>query len=255
MGNELTLALSSGLEVALRKFQTRDKDLLADEKVLHGGAPFTRLLDAVTLRTVSPGPYPVTKTGNVDWSEVLEGEREIVTTKLRIHTWPLERFPHEHKTKCRCRKELVTYLPIDLMKTQDLSPEGLEHVRSGKPIETAPWPSNGKRARFRLLRGKDEKSLEKLRAKNTKLASATLKAKILDVDGVEKGELATFLENLDGEDEAFLDYELGRFDTGTDPEVDTECAACGYTTRVRVPVGAAFLFPSWRAPSAPEKTS
>ena len=241
-----TVEAPAGLVVVLREFKVEDEDLLADPALQRKGVATTELLRAVTVSLEDPGPYDFAD--DVDWSKVLQGERHHCLKENRIFTWDEEYWFEESCPKCRAPGEH----PIDLSEaeTKKLPDSSLDHVSRGTPL-TCVLPGCGKRVAYRLLRGKDERALQKIKKENKRTRSSSyLRLRIEEVEGVEHKDLKRWIRDLGGKDSSFLRAEFEEADCGIDMEVLLDCDRCDHAWRQDLRFDAEFLFPKYRKRSA-----
>lgn len=240
----------SGLAVTVREFNVEDEDLLGDKRLARDGLAMTSLLDAITISLDSPGPYRF----NGDrpaWREVLQGDTLAVILANRIQTWPDE--PYDHKQPCpNCKEPTTTTVDLEKIPVRALPESSVAHVSTGVPLQVA-LPRSGALVSYRLLRGKDEKDLEKIQKQNegTRRMSSYLRFRVsaieVDKKPVDQAALPDFIRKLPAADSSFLRAAFDAADCGIDTEWDLACDRCSHAWREEVRLGAGFLFPKYRA--------
>jgi len=243
----------SGLIVNLRRFKLADKDLMASKRTHRLGAT-TVLLRELTESIEEPGPYGLSEDGNLDWDDVLQGDRTAALLTNRIETWGDEMIA---KRKCQspsCNERIVMEYSLQDLEIRKLPKTSLPHVSDPDrtPLKTT-LPS-GAVVSFRLIRGGDEKKLKKLKKNNRdNLATAFMHYRVVEVAGVEKSKLRAWLANMDGRDDVFLEHAMDEAGCGVDTEVVFECPDCDYEWEEDVELGEDFLFPAYRGRSSTKK--
>lgn len=233
----------SGLVVALRKFKVSDEDLLVDRKAVKKGLAITNLLGAITQSVIDPGLYSLTDKGLIDWQSVLQGDILTILLKNRIATWGADA---NFRTSCQNCPEIAS-VDVDLNEfpIQQLPESSHPHVSQNVPIRVRLM--SGPEVSFRLLRGKDERALQKLqKEKGQSLSSAYLRFRVIKIEGVADPEIQAYLRDLDGDEAAYLRAAFDQADCGVDQEIEFSCDDCGFRFNEDVKFRSDFLFPKYR---------
>jgi len=250
MAQELSVDCPSGLSVTVREFRVSDEDLLANPASIRKGLAVSSLLEAVTLRVDDPGPYSMhgkdADTAKIDWTDVLQGDRMVMLLKTRIFTWGEDLV---FRQPCpNCPAHIATEIDLSELEIKPLPETSKTHVLNPKenPIFVT-LPRAEVKVGFRLLRGKDERQLQKLQKQHKDAqSSAYLRYRIVEIDGVNMADWTAWLRNLGGSDAAFLRAQFDEADCGVDQEVDFDCDTCSHVWRDDVRFRADFLFPKYR---------
>jgi len=239
----------SGLTITIREFTVADEDLLADPKAQKKGLAVTALLNAITAGVIDSGPYQFTEADgkhHLDWAQILQGDRMTVLLKNRIFTWG-----HDltFRQPCpNCRQSVVTDIDLRDLPVKKLPESSIAHVRDPKthPL-TVTLPHCGKQVSFRLLKGSDDRALQRLQKQHKDtLSSAYLRFRVQEIQDVGQPDLAKWLRNLGGADAAFLRSAFDEADCGIDQEIEFECDSCDHVWIDDVRFRADFLFPKYR---------
>lgn len=250
MGRTYDVDCPSGLSVTLREFKVSDEDLVSNPRTQRSGRAITDLLEAITVGVNDPGPYQLTRsgeqgTGKLDWSKVIMGDRMTALLKNRIETWGPE---FEIRTPCEaCRAPVRNWIDLNDLEIKPLPESSKQHVQIGKdsPIEIE-LPS-GPVVGVRLLRGKDERQLQKLaKQKKDIMSSAYLRYITVSVEGVPDNKLLAFFQDMSGSDASYLRAAYQEADCGLEQEIELECDTCGHIWDRNIQFGADFLFPKYR---------
>lgn len=234
----------SGLSGRIRGMKVREERVLADRKLAaKNGGQVDELLNACWEETLDAGPYALPESCRLDWGKVLQGDRFFALLMVRALTYGPE---YAFGVGCRndaCRARIEWEVDLTKLPVRLLSDESRAAFVAGNRFETT-LPDSGKRLRFRLLTGDDERKLPALqRSAPDKLLSAVLAYRVLDIDGVESKAKRQFLEDLSMRDADFLVDEFDRVDCGVDTTIEIECPECFATQEVDLPFDKGFFLP------------
>jgi len=248
MARELNVDCPSGLSLTVREFRVSDEDLLATPASVRKGLSVTSLLQAIVVRVDESGPYTLTGSGDersLDWANVLQGDRMTVLLKNRIFTWGNDLVFRQPCPNCTLPVE--TEIDLNEMPIKPLPEESMPHVLDPKQPLYVTLPGCGKRIGFRLLRGRDEKALQKIQKQQKATQSSSyLRYRVVEIEGVEQPNWKKWLSELGGRDASFLRASFDEADCGVDQEVEFECDQCSHIWRDDVRFRADFLFPKYR---------
>ena len=182
------------------------------------GVATTLLLQAITEGMLDSGPYQFAG-DKPDWNRVLQGDRMAALLHNRIFSWGPEylfRQPCENQG-CRASVETVVDLNDLVEQTKALPEESVAHASDPQqnPLEVV-LPGCEKRVQFRLLRGSDDKALQRLQKQHKdSLSSSYLRFRTVSVEGVEAPNLKTWLRDLGALDASRLRAAFDEADCGT----------------------------------------
>jgi hypothetical protein len=232
----------SGLMGRIRGMKVREERTLADRKLARSGGQMDELLAACWEETLAPGPYTLGDSP-LDWGKVLQGDRFFALLMVRVLTYGPE---YAFSLQCRndsCRARFEWELDLQKLPVRPLSEESRTVFAAGNRFETT-LPDAGKRVRFKLLTGEDERRLPQLqRAAPDRLLSSVLAYRVIDIDGVDPRDKRRFLEDLSLRDADFLFDEFDRVDCGVDTTVEVECPECFLVQDVDLPFDRSFFLP------------
>jgi hypothetical protein len=233
----------SGLSGRVRGMKVREERVLADRKLAKSGGQIDELLASCWEETLDTGPYTLSESGKLDWDKILQGDRFFALLMVRALTYGPE---YAFAVQCRsdaCRTRLEWELNLQRLPIRPLSEESRAAFVAGNRFE-ATLPDAGKRVRFKLLTGEDERRLPQLqRAAPGKLLSSVLAYRVLDIDRVEPRDKHRFLEDLSMRDADFLVDEFDRVDCGVDTTIEVECPECFLVQDVDLPFDRGFFLP------------
>ncbi len=233
----------SGLVGRVRGMKVREERILTDRKLAKHGGQMDELLASCWEETLDPGPYDLPDGAKLDWGKVLQGDRFFALLMVRALTYGPE---YAFGVGCQneaCRARIQWEVNLTELPVRALSDESRAAFLGGNSFETT-LPDAGKRVRFKLLTGYDERKLPALqRAAPDRLLSAVLAYRVLEVDGVDAKAKRQFLEELTMRDADFLVDEFDRVDCGVDTTIEIECPECFATQEVELPFDKAFFLP------------
>ena len=252
MSGSTTISCPTGLVVTLREFKVTDENLLSNKKSVRNGVGITNLLAHVTMSVDDVGPYTLSEPDRhhdrpwLDWMQVLQGDRLVILKENRVVTWGPDM---TDKRPCQnCREPVSTHFSLKDLPVQALPESSMAHVTNPveNPIKTT-LPKCGVTVGFRLLRGKDEKVLQKIaKQSKDKLSSAYLRLRVVAIEGVSEPEWNAWLEDLGGYDSAYLRAAFDKADCGLEQSWGFECDECGHLWDEDVKLREDFLFPTYR---------
>lgn len=241
---QTTIECPSGLAVTVRAYKVKDEDLVADPRSIKKGCAETDLLEAITVRIDEPGPYSFGE--KVDWRRVLQGDRMVALLDNRIFTWGPD---YEAREPCpKCRQPCENDIDLGDLPRKPLPETSREHAADpeANPFEVV-LPTCKTAVQFRLLRGSDERALQKLQKQSKdSLSSSYLRFRVVGIAGVAGNEWKNWLGDLDGDDASFLRAAFDEHDCGVEQEIPFQCDSCYLTFHEDVRFTKDFLFPKYR---------
>ncbi len=230
----------SGMVTALKG---RSMRLLGDKQAMRSGLFLDRIFSACWAETISPGPYGFQ--GPPDWSKVLLGDRQHLLVQIRAKTFgPLFQFqvrcPNPN-CKARFDHEMdLTELPVKMLSAADA-----DAFINGNVLE-AQMPGEERFFRFKLYTGADEiKAIRMAGAAADPLS--VLKARVIDIDGLDARGKDLFFEDADWSTLYSLLTEMDAHDCGLETKMTLYCPDCNEEVQQEIPFGSGgFLAPSKR---------
>ena len=256
-----TVECGSGLVVVVREFRVSDEDILANRRAQKKGISQTNLLRAITVTVEDSGPYEMQTDGSPNWDKVLHGDRMVIFKENRIAT-----LGEIYATDKPCKSVLcdeTIHVDVDLSKlpTQKLPESSLAHARNPKVPIYVVLPSSGARIGFKLLRGRDDRAMQKLQKQNREeLSSALIRYQIMDIQtpapegtkiseakdkwvAVPQPDWKQWIRDMSMKDSSFLRAEQEKADCGVDQSVEFYCEGCSLSWEADIQFQADFLFP------------
>lgn len=232
----------SGLSGRIRSLRVREERILADRQLARRGQQIDKLLAACWEETLDAGPYDFGEKPP-DWGKVLQGDRFYTLMQIRVATYGPD---YAFDVTCQdaaCRARIPWELDLNQLPVKALSDESQRAFLEGNRFETT-LPGAGSEVAFRLLVGEDERKLGRRRSGDQSAAlSGALRARVLEVEGVEPRELKRALEDLSFADADFLFDEFDGVDCGVDTTIEIECPECFGTQDVELPFDQGFFLP------------
>lgn len=240
-----TIECPSGLVGEIRGLKGKEARLMTDLKGIKQGQLWSKILKGCWLNTVDPGPYTINGSGQLDWSEVLLGDRFFAILKIREETYGSA---YEFSAPCSnnaCREKIDWEIRIDELPVKTLSQEVLDEFKNGNKLCTT-VPPDDKKVWFKLLVGADEVKISKaVGSGNREGALITgLALRIVEIEGVNKQDKRKYLEDLEMADLLGLVDAFDESDGGIETEIEIECQECFWTQEIELPFGRAFFMPS-----------
>jgi hypothetical protein len=242
---ELDVVCPSGLAGRIRGWKTKEANILANRKNARAGLSFDSILQSCWLSTTDQGIY--TFEGKPDWRDVLLCDRFWVLLRMRAATYGDE---YEFDVQCQdrqiCGKKIPWECNLSELPFSRLPEESREKIRAGDNRFGAQVMigDESHTIYFHLQTGKHERKAAKLvEGQDTRLVVAALAARIDEVEGVPKGGLVHFLDELDMGDLMRLLDEFDAADGGVDTTIEIECPHCGLLQDVELPFDRGFFMP------------
>jgi hypothetical protein len=247
--------LPSGLKLEMRGIGLAEENILASADRRAGEEILDRVFAACWRATAEPGPYKMAPTAPPPWPDLLQCDRFVLMLGLRRlsykdgNLYEVEVYHDECDHRFPWEVDLAKDLPIRL-----LDADAVERVRAGTPFECR---IADRVVHYKLAASRDLQFVEKLQEEfPDRLMAATLRARLVDVEGVEKRDLMDWLDGANGTSTKFpgltgdeaeeLRDAYDRVDGGIDTDVEVQCRrpTCRKTFVYTIPFGRGFLMPS-----------
>lgn len=247
--------LPSGLKLEMRGIGLAEENILASGDRRGGDKDLDRVFGACWCATPDPGPYTMGAGDVPVWADLLQCDRFVLMLGLRRlsyrdgHLYEVEVYHDECDGRFQWEVDLAKDLPI-----RPLDADAVDRVRAGTPFECQ---IGDRVVRYKLATSRDLQFAEKLQEEfPERLMAATLRSRLVEVQGVEKRDLMDWLDGangistkypgLTGEEAEELRDAYDRVDGGIDTDVEVQCrkASCRKTFVTTIPFGRGFLLPS-----------
>lgn len=257
--SEVEVECPSGMTGAFRGLIGRDYRSF-NRQTARTGEGVTKILNAC-FTVADPGIYKTNAAGNVDWNDVLVGDRMFGLISIRRAMFPDE--PYTFRIACRekfCRQPIHWGVPLAELPIKKLPEESKALLTAG--TNEFEVPLVGQRVWFQLLTGRDQIKRHKLiqQAQRRALADSNekasdlvyaLAARIVRVEGLDFGHgdsidfetKVKWLEEIGTPDHRRLLRAMDKVDCGVETTIELTCEECGSQQEVELPFDETFLFP------------
>lgn len=221
------LTLPSGREIPMPRGMTvREEDILANKKDIRDGTAIDKVLAACTELTLP------------ELAESLQGDRMTMLLAVRHETYGDD---YSFDADCpRCGKLFEWSVDICDLKLKPLSDEG-------EGPFTITLPKSGHVLTFKLLRGKDESKIQRIKEDfKESVSSALMLLRTVGVKGIDHLNRDWFT-SLPSADSTHFRHEYDQRDCGVDTSTLVECPSCEKEFEIDVPIGPDFFMPRSRS--------
>tara|TARA_R100001594_G_scaffold79187_1_gene113849 strand:- start:608 stop:1354 length:747 start_codon:yes stop_codon:yes gene_type:complete len=220
--------LASG-KVELKYMTAREEDILTSQNLIKKGLVIDKLLNALIL------------TENVTLDDMVVGDKNAIMVAARILAYGPE-YP------CQIPNPDTGQLMEYTFNLAECPFKKIDTKITGNTFQTT-LPVSKKKVKFKLITGKDEKSIEeeiesykKLGAEVTHDITTRLKHSIVEVDGSsEKANINIFVDNMLSKDSIFLRKEIK--EVSPDIEMIQKVEIGGEVVTVDIPMTLNFFWP------------
>ena len=215
--------LPSGKEVEIRKMKLSDEDVITDMSLAKDGSNIDRLLENVT----------GLKEEELD--KFLIGDRVFILIRLRSISKGKDYYPRITCPVCRMRFEAE--IDLEKLEIRKLDMSKLDDKLQFDVL----LPVCKKKLVARLLTGKNEKTIRKLRKEHPKsLMSYLMMLRTVSIDG-EKIKKIDWFRELDIEDSDYFREQHEDRDCGVNTTTEQICPSCMSSFDTEIPFDAAFF--------------
>jgi len=221
----------------IRSMTARDEDILASRALIQQGIVITTLLESCLVEK------------DIDVRDMLIGDRNALMVSVRITGYGTS---YNAEVNCpECGKKSSQNFDLSNLEIKRLT---LDPVRQGENVFSFKLPVTGKEVHFRFLRGADEEEMnltaERRRkmmpdAKIDSLVTSRLEQLIVSIEGVsDRNKINAFVKDMPALDSRKLRTFIENHEPGIDMSVWMSCAQCNQESRVSLPIGAGFFWPT-----------
>lgn len=242
MARIVSVTLPSGIEATLRNLKVSEENILASSKAQRDPTTWDRVLEACILSVDNvPGWYKgaLKADGSVDAAGLFVGDRFAILYYLRRLTYG-DIMDFEWGCK-NCSAVVPWSCDLSLLPVKAFPEETLRVLAEQGGVFQDVLPDGGLHVSYRLLTGRDEARIAKIRkgANEEALSSTLLKARLIELDG--RLPTKAELEDLSAGDADWLRQEWERVDGGVDSEIEVLCPECREGSRRDLPFGPKFF--------------
>jgi hypothetical protein len=181
-----------------------------------------------------PGPYKAP----IDWDLVLEVDRDVIMLNvagLSLGDRLPFRWPCDNPSTGGCADPVRWAVEIPQIPITPTPEETLVQLRAGENRHGITF-SDGRRCWFRALDGVTaRRARESARGRPKERVTATLVARIIEVEGVAPTGLMAYLGELDNPDLVALREKAAEVEGGLVTELDVQCSGCRWWTAATIP--------------------
>lgn len=212
----------------------------------------TAALEGATVKLVSVGDYPEQRIsgpeGSVNWMGATTEDRIFGLIATRIVSFDKGR---HYQMGCYCERCDKKYTRlVDLRRVEDggdLVCWGFEEehnrlaFKEGRPFE---GKIGEKLVKWRMAYGDDELLIERISQgdPNARTEELNLNSRIVDVEGMHRGDVLKWIETL-GDERIALQEMMQEASAGVDTIIDTKCPWCHATGESTIPFDLEFWVP------------
>ncbi len=221
--------------IDIKAVTAKEENILSSPVLIKKGIVLSELMRAcITNRMIDP-------------DTMLVGDRNAVLVSIRVSAYGSK---YGARVSCPDCGETADH-DFDLgrltLKTLDIEPVG----GPGNNEFAFKLPSSGRDVNFRMMDAvtvnKLDRDLEAIKKKTGKEQGVTMRllAQIVKLQGVkDPRDMHRAIEALPAQDARALRQYMDKVAPGVDMEQEYECAACGKTNEVEIPIGTEFFWPS-----------
>lgn len=231
---ESPLYLCESLDV--KSMTAREEDILASPALIKKGTALSVLMKAcITSKVVDP-------------DQLLVGDRNAIMNAIRVSAYGPEYDASVTCPACGDESKATFDLSRIPLKMLDVDPS----AGPGSNAFDMHLPVCKKTVVFRLLSGNDVRELDKdmeriKKANNGAEQSVTLRliSQIVSVEGeTDRAKIVRFIQNMPAKDSRDLRAYMDEIAPGVEMEQEFSCAKCGEESKVDIPMGTEFFWPS-----------
>jgi hypothetical protein len=221
--------------IDIRAMTAREEDILTSRALIKKGTVITNLLQSCIVDKKISVP------------EMLAGDRNAVMVALRITGYGSEYVSEAECPTCNAKSKQEFDLSQLSVKPLEIDP-----VANGENSFEFTLPVTKKKVLFKFLTGLDEEEIVQIQERKKKtgaiadsLVTTRLQYAVTSVDGkTDKALISNFIRNMPAKDSLSLRSFIDKHEPGIDMKVFMDCPSCSETSEIRMPMGAAFFWPS-----------
>lgn len=216
--------------VTIREWDGETEDLLTDRQKMKSGEAINQALHDI-----------VQDSDNFKFDKMLVGDRIFIMVQSKIlshgHDGHCE---FDFKAQCKFCSETNSY-------TVNLEELEVAHLTEDSKEFTTELPRDGSKVTFKLLTGKDEKRLKKIRKNNSgSMMTSYLLLRTVNIEDTGEGKkpMRGFLKGLSSYDRTHLRQKMDENDCGVDTTIEVVCPDCLAQFETDLPMDENFYLPS-----------
>lgn len=230
-------SLNNRSTLEIKAMTAREEDILSSMALIKQGTVISHLIQACLIDK------------SVDVRDMLLGDRNALMVSVRITGYGSR---YEAETICKsCDEKSPQEFRLSDLEIKRLA---IDPARPGENVFSFMLPVTGKEVLFKFLTGSDEedrtianerrkKAMPGVKLQNN--VTSRLEQVIVSIDGVaDKNKINHFIKNMPAQDSRKLRSYITKHEPGIDMSVWMSCPHCGEESKVELPVGSNFFWPS-----------
>ena len=251
-----TILLPSRLQLEMRGTGLAEENILATANHRNEDEIQARVLERCCVRVLDPGIYAIPEGGRPPWGELLQCDQLVLLIRLRCLSY-LDGAEYEiDNIQCPGCSRPVSW-KVDIIKdlpVRAFPDDMIDLLKRKDPVETM---IAGRRVKFKIPTSRDMRLAERLQDEfPERVMAANLRARLVDVEGVDRREWMDWLDGNNGtsskfaglsseESEALRDaYDAADGGIDTDVEITCQRPACKRRFTIALPFDQGFLLPN-----------
>ena len=221
----------------IKAMTAREEDILSSRPLIQQGTVISHLIQACLMDK------------SVNVRDMLLGDRNALMVSVRITGYGSR---YEADSSCpECGERSSQEFNLSELEIKRLS---IDPVTPGENLFSFTLPVTGKEVQFRFLTGADEEERTIAADRKKKLmpdlkieanVTGRLEQSVVSVGGViDKNKVNQFISNMPAQDSRALRSYVIKNEPGIDMSAWMRCPRCSETSRINLPVGSNFFWPS-----------
>ena len=221
----------------IKAMTAREEDILSSRPLIQQGTVISHLIQACLIDK------------NVNVRNMLLGDRNALMVSVRITGYGSK---YDAESVCPdCNERSTQEFNLSELEIKRLK---INPVSSGENLFSFKLPVTGKEVHFKFLTGADEEERSTAADRKKKLMpelkietniTGRLEQAIVSISGVtDRNKINQFVKNMPAQDSRSLRSYVVKHEPGIDMSAWMSCPHCGETSRINLPVGSNFFWPT-----------
>ena len=220
----------------IKAMTAQEEDILTSRALIRQGSVISHLIKSCL----------IDKSVNVD--ELLLGDKNALMVAIRVTGYGSR---YSADVSCRsCGKGSNHDFDLASLEIRRLE---IDPVAPGENLFHFRLPVTKKDIHFKFLTGKDESEISVMSERMKKMTDSStdnmittrLAYQIMSIDGItDKNKIGMFVKSMPAQDSRKLRTYIDQNEPGIDMRVQMNCQHCGTNSRVSLPLGSEFLWPT-----------
>lgn len=216
--------------LTIQEWDGEVEDILTDRQKLKSGTAINDALHGI-----------VKDSDNFDFNKMLVGDRVFIMVQSKILSHGQDgSCEYEFQARCKFCPETNHYV-VDLADLE------VRHLTSEDTVFEAVLPRDGSKVKYKLMTGKDESKLKKIKKNNSdSMMTSYMMLRVTEIEDTGQGKRPQrgFLKSLGSYDRTYLRQEMDKNDCGVDTTIKVECPDCLADFETELPMDENFYLPS-----------